>query len=62
MKKTMKKSIINKNYSLLILVLLILYITYINLPADKINVQSGGGFVDPNSPFFSMDDLRNRKN
>lgn len=52
----MKKSIINKNYSLLILVLLILYITYINLPADKINVQSGGGFIDPNSPFFSMDD------
>lgn len=52
----MKKSIINKNYSLLILILLILYITYINLPQNKINVQTGGEYIDPNSPFFGMDD------
>lgn len=37
----MKKSIINRNYSLLILILLILFITYINIPIST-NMRGGG--------------------
>jgi len=36
----MKKTIFNQNYSLLVLVLLILYITYINIP-DNLNMKGG---------------------
>ena len=50
----MKKSILSRNYSLLILVLLILYITFINLPIDKVNMK-GGEVVDLNNPYLTMD-------
>jgi len=51
----MKKSILSRNYSLLILVLLILYITFINLPVDTINM-TGGAVIDLNNPYLGMDD------
>jgi hypothetical protein len=51
----MKKTI-HKNYSLLVLVLLILYMTYINLPPDKINNMTGGAIIDPNNPYLGMDE------
>lgn len=54
----MKKSIINRNYSLLVLVLLILYITYINIPN---NIVMTGGAASSN-PYESMDvDKLNQK-
>jgi hypothetical protein len=46
----MKKSIINRNYSLLVLVILILYITYINIPNSLI--MRGGG--EGSNPYDSM--------
>lgn len=49
----MKKTI-HKNYSLLVLILLILLITFLNLPEDKINIQRGGG--DDENPWSEMDD------
>jgi hypothetical protein len=45
----MKKSIINRNYSLLVLILLILYITYINIP--NTSIMKGGA---PSNPYDSM--------
>jgi hypothetical protein len=50
----MKKTIISKNYSLLVLILLILYLTYINLPEEINNMR--GGYIDLNNPYLSMDD------
>ena len=52
----MKKTILSKNYSLLVLVILILYLTYINLPDSVKNNMMGGAIVDMNSPYFGMDD------
>jgi hypothetical protein len=49
----MKKTI-HKNYSLLVLVLLILYITYSNLPEDKTNNMTGGS-RDTENPWEEMD-------
>ena len=37
----MKKTVLNRNYSLLVLVLLILYVTYINIP-DNLSMSGGG--------------------
>jgi hypothetical protein len=51
----MKKTILTKNYSLLVLVILILYLTYINLP-KTFNIMSGGAVFDPNNPYLGMDD------
>jgi hypothetical protein len=51
----MKKTI-HKNYSLLILVLLILYMTFINLPDDQNYNMKGGKVIDPNNPYLGMDD------
>jgi hypothetical protein len=48
----MKKSIINRNYSLLVLLLLILYITYLNIPINT-NMR-GGDSNDTNNPYDSM--------
>lgn len=45
----MKKTILNRNYSLLVLVLLILYITYINIP-NNFNMTGGAG-VNPYDKF-----------
>lgn len=42
----MKKSIINRNYSLLALILLILYITYLNIPISS-NMTGGGPDSNP---------------
>ena len=45
----MKKSIINRNYSLLVLVLLILYLTYISIP-NNTNMMGGAS----NNPYANM--------
>jgi hypothetical protein len=49
----MKKTIINRNYSLLVLILLVLYVTYIIIPNNK-NMMGGSS---PN-PFDSMDETK----
>ena len=41
----MKKTVLNKNYSLLVLVLLILYLTYINIP-DNLSMSGGDPAAD----------------
>ena len=51
----MKKTIISKNYSLLILILLILYLTYTSLPEDT-NYNMRGGALDLNNPYLTMDE------
>jgi hypothetical protein len=49
----MKKTIINRNYSLLVLVLLILFITYINIPNNM--TMTGGGAVLSSNPWDQLD-------
>jgi hypothetical protein len=49
----MKKTIINRNYSLLVLILLVLYVTYIIIP-NNTNMMGGSS---PN-PFDSMDETK----
>jgi hypothetical protein len=51
----MKKTLISNNYSLLVLILLILFITYSNLP-DNINNNMTGGAFDLNNPYFTMEE------
>lgn len=51
----MKKSIFNQNYSLLVLILLILFITYINIPST-INTNMRGG--RSSNPYDSMSEER----
>jgi hypothetical protein len=52
----MKKTILNRNYSLLVLVLLILYLTYINIPDNLI--MTGG---DGENPYDRYSDERLNK-
>jgi len=52
----MKKTILNKNYSLIVLLILTLYLIYINIPDEPMTMTGGSsGYLDPNNPLIKLD-------